>query len=397
MKRICTALLALLAASSVAMAVEEVPFHLFNRFRVGYDNNIYRVSDDHDPEESLRLIEEVTALLNLNFHNHTSFSIRYTPSITWYEAREDDKVDVLHDLSADFSHKISDTLTLNLGDSLRAGQLPELHSDDYVVREDDDNYYNSAIAALLYNVGPNTRIDLSGRFISLTYTDDGAAHKYDDYISPVGGLTVRQQLNSLAAAMADFRYQRLLYDKNPEGFDRDSTMIFAGVGYEQTLSSYFIGSLRGGVEQRWYDDDEFYDDQTQPYGELSLTFLPVADFRTTLSASYSIYESDISNYMSQNRTYLSLSAAWDVTSRLGLYASVIYSHNDYDADYAKSDSELKDGAEDTFAFSTRAAFEFYRHNWLEVCYQFIKLDSDIPGREEYDNHRVDLGWRIQIF
>lgn len=400
MKKFWMAILGLTACATVTMAVEEHPFHVWNRFRVGYDDNIYRVSGNGalDVKESLRLIEEIETLLNLNY-GATYLSIRYRPSVTWVEARDDDNFDVLHDLNVDFNHKFSRVLSLDLSDTLRAGQMPELHDGDYVVREDDDNYYNSAIAALMFQVAPKTRIDLSGRFISLTYTSDSEAKKYSDYITAVGGLTVRQQLTQLSSVMADFRYQYLSYDKNPQGFDRDAQMFYGGIGYEQTLSRYFIASLRGGVEQREYDEDD-YDDNTQPYVEAALTFMPVEDFRSTLAASYSIYESDIANYMSQDRTYISASVAWDMTAKISLYGAVIYSKNQYEADYAKKtdvQTVLKDGDEDTFTVSTRLSYQVNRYNWLECNYQFLKLDSEIPGREEYDNNRVDVAWRIQLF
>lgn len=399
MKSIWMAVLGMAIGTSVALAASENPFHLSNRIRVGYDDNIYRVDKDFPggKTESLRIIEELDALLNLNYGS-THLALRYRPSITWVEARDDDEFDILHDVSFNFSHDISESLRLNLADTLRAGQMPELHEDDYVVRQDNDNYYNSAIAALLYKVGPNTRVDLSGRFISLTYTSDSPARDYSDYISAVGGLSVRQQLNSMAAAMVDFRYQMLSYDKNLPGFDRDAQMYFGGLGYEQTFSRYFLGSLRGGVEQRIYDEDD-YDDMTEPYVEASVTILPSDEFRTTFSASYSIYESDIASYMSQNRLYLSASLAWDITHFFSAYASCNYSHNDYDADYsAKTDAGTReDGAENTFAASVRLSWQVALRNWFEVGYQFTKLDSDIPGRQEYDDNRVDLGWRIQLF
>jgi hypothetical protein len=43
-------------------------------------------------------------------------------------------------------------LSLSLSDTLRASQLPELQDEGYIVRENDDNYYNSALATLAYNI-----------------------------------------------------------------------------------------------------------------------------------------------------------------------------------------------------------------------------------------------------
>jgi len=394
MKKIWLAILGMTVMTTAAMAAEQNPFHLYNRLRLGYEDNIYQVSSDIGETDSFRIVDEIEALLNLNY-GHTYLAIRYRPSIIWYENRKDDDTDILHDLVFDFNHKFSETLSLDLSDTLRAGQLPELHDGDYVVREDDDNYYNSALATLMYQMTPKTRLDLSGRFITLNYTSDSPAKDYSDYISPVAGLTLRQTLSSLSSGMIDVRYQALRYSKNPDGFDRDADMIFAGVGYEQTISRYFIGSLRGGAEQRMYKEDD-YDDNTQPYVEAALTFMPVEDFRTTLSGSYSIYESDIANYMSQDRAYVSLSAAWDITRKLSAYASAAYTRSAYDADYAKHIPELEDGVENAYVGSARLSYQIGRKNWLELNYQYLKLDSDIKGRQSYDDNRIDLAWRIQL-
>ena len=396
MKKILLAILGMTVITTAAMAAEQNPFHLYNRVRFGYEDNIYQVSSDIGKTSSFRIIEEIEALLNLNYR-HTYLAIRYRPSVTWYENRKGDDFDFLHDLVFDFNHKFNETVSLDLSDTLRAGQLPELHDGDYVVREDDDNYYNSALAALMIKMTPRTRLDLSGRFISLTYTSDSPAKDYSDYISPVAGLSLHQQLNSTAAGMIDLRYQALRYNKNPDGFDRDADMIFGGVGYEQTFSQYLIGSLRGGVEQRMYKEDD-YDNNTRPYVEAALTFMFTEQFRSTLSASYSIYESDIDNYMSQDRLYTSLSIAWDITHQLSAYASAAYTRSAYDADYAKKDMEtaLEDGTENSFGASARLSYKLGRRNWLELNYQFLKLDSDIIGRQSYDDNRIDLAWRIQL-
>jgi len=144
-----------------------------------------------------------------------------------------------------------------------------------------------------------------------------------------------------------------------------------------------------------YDNDAF-DDNTQPYGELSLTFLPSPATRITGSASYSIYESDVSNFMSQDRFYASLSVAHDLTAKLNFYLSGAYTLNAYDADYAL-DPTLEDGDENTFLVSMRLSYRLNRVNWLEAGYQFVMLDSDLNGRESYERNRVDLGWKIQLF
>jgi hypothetical protein len=388
---------AVLGAFTMEAAAE---FRLSNRIRFGYDDNIYQT--EKNEQDSLRIIEEIEATVNQVLDN-TYLGITYRPSLLWVEAREDDEFDVLHNLNFNLIQEFTPRLTLDLSDTLRAGQLPELTDGDYIVREDEDNIYNAAKASLMYEFRPGTRLDLSGRYLTLRYTEkwpDATTgedlHDYDNYDSVVAGLSLRQQLGSLTTLSADVRYQTLTYEKSPVGFERDSDMVFGGLGIEQTMGPSLLGSLRAGVEQRMYDADS-YDDQTMPYAEGSLTWMPSPATRLTLSASYSIYESDITNYMSQNRTYASLSLAHDFTSRLHFYCSGAFTHGEYEKDYSnKSLAGLEDGDEDSVSFASRLSYQVAPKHWLELNYQFIKLDSDVTGRQSYDNNRVDVAWKYQI-
>ena len=132
----------LLALGVPAWAESDSPFHLSNRLRTGYDDNIYQ-SDGKEgrpaAQESFRIIEEIEALVNLNLER-TFLGLRYRPTVTWYADREDEEMDFLNDLDLNFWHNFSPSLSLSFSDSLRAGQLPELEDEGFVVREEDDNY-----------------------------------------------------------------------------------------------------------------------------------------------------------------------------------------------------------------------------------------------------------------
>ncbi|NLG35585.1 MAG: outer membrane beta-barrel protein [Lentisphaerae bacterium] len=385
-----------LAASALAASASS-PVHVNNRLRLGYDDNVYQSDGSEgrpDKTDSFRIIEELEVLVNLNLER-TYLGLRYRPTLMWYSDRDDDDSDFMHNLDLNFLHNFSPMLSLSVSDSLLYSQMPELQSEDFIVREDDDNYLNNLVGTLSYKVRPTTRVDVSGRYILLRYSDDSPAKDANNYYSVVGGLTIRQQLASLTTVNGDLRYQSVVYDEADENSNRDATSLFAGLGLEQTFTPQLIGNLRAGMESRSYDDDT-YDDNTQPYGEVSMTFLPSPATRITGAASYSIYEADVSRYMSQNRTYFSLSLAHDFTAKWSFYASSAYSLNQYDADYAM-DAGLPDADEKTMLVSARLTYRVNRINWLEAGWQYVKLDSDVDGRVSYDRNRVDIGWKIQLF
>jgi len=394
---IVAGLLLALALPAIAASADS-PFHLNNRLRLGYDDNVYQIDDDsatgRKPQSSMRIVEEIEVMVNMNLER-TYLGLRYRPSLIWYADREPTSTDFLNDLDFNFTHNFSPSLSLSLNDTLRSGQLPELEDGDYIVREDDDNIYNSAMATLSYSIQPETRLDASARYIMLVYDSDSPAKANNDYYSVVGGLTLRQQLASLTTVMGDFRYQSLVYNEADAANNRDADSIFGGLGLEQTFSPQLIGNARAGFENRMYDDDAF-DDNSQPYGELSMTYMPSPATRLTASTSYSIYEADVARYLSQNRTYFSLSAAWDITAKWSLYGSGAYTLNAYEAEYSL-DSTLGDADEDSMLVSLRVSYRLNRINWLEAGWQYVKLDSEVQGRESYDRNRIDIGWKIQLF
>lgn len=394
---IVAGLLLALAAPAMAESAES-PIHVNNRLRLGYDDNIYQVDDPSTSglkkKDSLRVIEELEMLVNLNLER-TYLGLRYRPSLVWYQDRNDNDTEFLNDVDLNFTHNFSPSLALSLSDTLRASQLPELQDENYIVREKDDNYYNSALATLTYNLRPETRIDLSGRYITLIYNTDSPAKDNNDYYSIVGGLTLRQQLASLTTVMGDLRYQTLTYNESSTDNNRDATSVFAGLGLEQSFSPQLLGSLRAGVENRMYDNEAF-DDNAQPYGELSMTFLPTPATRITGAASYSIYEADVERYLSQNRTYLSLSVAHDFTAKWSFYLSGAYTLNAYEGEYAL-DSTLPSADENAYLLSMRLSYRVNRINWIEAGWQYVQLDSDVLNRESYTRNRIDIGWKIQLF
>ena len=383
----------LLAAFAATAFAQSQPFHVYNRLRVGYDDNIYSAANDE--KASLRLVEEVELKLNLALER-LYVGIDYRPSLLWIPERENNETDFLHDLTGSLSLALTPQLVFSFKDTLRASQLPELESEGYYVRSDDDNIINTALATLAYNILPQTRIDLSGRYSILHYNEK--AHDVDNYWMVVGGASLRQQLASHTTVFGDFRYQVLRYPDAPEGLDRDSDSIFAGLGLEQTFSEQLIGSLRGGVQNRQYDNDKF-DDSTSPYIDASLTIMPTPDTRFTISGGYSVSESDITAYASQDRLALALNLAHDFSNRLTLYANGQIAIGRYDADYAYEDEEkhYTDDDETTYSAGARLSYKILQNNWLELGYTFTKLDSDVWGRTSYDRNRVDLGWKIQLF
>lgn len=369
------------------------PFRIQNRLRLEIDSNVYQSEDNET--ESFKILDEIEILYNLNIDN-IYLGLRYRPNFVWYEERDNDSTDIIHDLDVNFSWTITPRLVLGLSETLRAGQLPELQDGNMIVRENDDYYYNTANATLAYTVRPGTRLDLSGRYALIRYDSDSPAKDDADYDNYVVGLSLRQQFVERTTGMFDFRYQRFEYcDVAEEARDRSADVYYAGLGVEQNFSPNLLGSLRGGLESRSYKHGD-YDDQNSPYADASITYLPSSDTRVTVGASYLIQDSDPVAYLSAGRASLSLSVVHDLTAKMSLYLSGRYTHVDYEGDFSLGE-RYEDADEDIYQCSARVSYEILKNNWLEAYWQFVDLDTDVVGRASYTRHRAGLGWRIELF
>lgn len=387
-----------MAMSAGAFAEDAHPVKLFNRFRVGYDDNIYQVEEKNGREktDSVRLMEEIEVALKFDMEQ-TYLGLRYRPTVIWFSDRDDDDTDVVHDLQAKLEHEFSPSLRLTLADGFHSSQLPELQDGDYIVRENDDNIYNDFRAVLTYTFRPETYVDLAGRYYFLKYMDNDDLERSDNYWSAVGGVTLHQVLAAQTTAMADFRYQTLQYDKAPKSYDRDVDTIFGGLGIEQGLGKQMSATVRAGVQHRMYDAED-RDDKTRPYVDGSLTVSPTESglTRFILSAGWAITASDVTGYLDQERIRTALTFVHNLTQRMELSLTGSYTLSQYDADDAMVDG-LGDNDENAYAATARLSYLVGTRNWIEVGYQYTKLDSDIKSRESYDRNRVDLGWKIQLF
>jgi len=194
---------------------------------------------------------------------------------------------------------------------------------------------------------------------------------------------------------------------------------------QQVFNPNLFADLRVGYERKELDQ-AVEDSQETPYGEISLTFLPSPATRITGGAGYSLFETDVYPFGNQTRTRFFANLAHDLTAKISLYLSGIYTKGDYDGDdlpegatlrdlptkvreeiapgatEAQLDSPLSqefidavsDKSEDIYQVSARVTYKVNRLNWLEAGWQYSKLDSDL--REDFERNRVHVGWKLKL-
>jgi hypothetical protein len=386
--KLCLALLVAAGSVTVWAASEDGgrSYQIKNRLRVEYDDNIYET--DQDKTDSFKIIEEIEFIAAISL-DQTFISVRYRPTYVYWDEREPDDDDLHHDFDFTLSHNFSERVSLSLKDTLRIAENPQAIDRGTVVREEDDFTYNLADGVLSFVLRPQTRLEVGGRYTLLRYDDEDVSDR-DDYDIYAGGLTLRHQLVPTTAILGEYRHEATEY-VTTDVEDRSAASDFIGLGVEQIFTPNLLGNLRGGYQNKSFEDDAI-DDESQPYVDASITFLPSPRTRLTGGLGYSMFEADVADYANQNRTLAFLSLAHDLTARVSLFLGGSYGLSEYEADQAVTAAE--DGDEEVTQLSARASYKVNRNNWLEVGWIYLNLDSDL--RENYDRNRFDLGWRVDL-
>jgi len=384
----------LFVLGEVAGALEGVkPYQIINRLRLEYDDNVYE--EETDKNGSWKFIEEIELLLNYRLEQ-SFLSIRYKPSLIWWENRPSDDFDMQHEFDFILNHVFTPRLALNVMDTLRRGENPELTDRDVIVREEDDFWYNTANATVSYLFRPETRLDVAGRYTLMQYDREEAAET-EDFDLLVGGLTLRHQLLPETALMGDLRLEDISY----EGPDRGSQSFYVGAGAEHAFSPNLLTSLSGGYQEKQYNA-ETLDSESSPYVDLTLTIVPTPATRLTLGGGYSLFETDVYPYANQARTRVYASLAHDFTARVSFYLSGGYTDGQYEAEDSIITGLVSDGNEEIVLVSARATYRLNRSNWLEAGWQYQDFQSDLQDsagndlRESYERNRISIGWKVQL-
>lgn len=367
-------------------------FQVKNRIRAEYDDNIYETSSGE--QESMKIVEELEFLVNLNLEQ-SFIGLRYRPTFVWWDKREPDDTDLHHDLDLILTHNFSPRVAISLKDTMRFAEQPQQIDRGTAIRERDDYKYNVADGLVTIALRPVTHLEVGARHTMLRYDRDEVA-QVEDYDIYAGGATLRHELSPSLTLAGEARYETTDYD----GPDRGADSEFIGVGVERIFSPNLLGSLRGGIQLKQFGDSAI-DDESAPYVDGSLTFLPTPQTRLTAGLGYSMFESDVFPYANQDRTLVYVSAAHDLTARISLFAAASYQLGDYSADQSidptfSDGTTVEDGQEEVLQFSARGSYKINRNNSVELGWQHLTVNSDLATRDDYDRNRVEVGWRTQI-
>lgn len=362
-------------------------FHAVSRLRIAYDDNIYQT--ETNKQSSAMFVADIDLSFDVS-REQMFLSLRYMPIFVYWDDRElDDDTDLNHAFDGTFRYDFTPRTSIRIKDTFRLNQDSFANPRQTSTAQNNDYIYNSLDGTLSYLMRQATRWSLMGRWITLAY-DESEVADVNDYDIYVGGLTLRQGLRPSTGLLVDARYQSVEY-ATPE---RDFESVFLGGGLEQVFTPSLLGSLRAGYQYSDYAQAAV-GDESNPYGDFSLTWLPVPRFRISLVGSYSLDESTLNPYSSQERGRVGASLGYDFTAKISGYLSGAYTDSRYKGDTVPLGPDgqpltVPDADEDWGTVSARLTYQLSLRNWLELTYRHSDLDSE--ARRNYSRNRGGLGW-----
>jgi len=382
---------AMASASGIAMAQSEGSPNLIeisSYLSLEYDDNVYE--QETGEQDSFKVIEDLDFMMT--FDNEPTFlTLNYSPAFVWWSDRDPDDTDIHHSLDLIFGHEFTPRVTLGLKNNFRIAEQPEEIARGVTVRENNDYTYNQTSGNLGIMVAPKTQVEIGGRYSLLYYDEDAVAVDQDRDIV-AAGITLRHRLNAKSSLSADYRKEIVAYDNQDTADLRDLETDFIGLGYEQ-IEGALIGILRAGYHMQSYEDENV-DEQDQPYFDVTIAYAFTPRTRLTLGAAYSMIESDVASYASQDRTILNASLTHQPSGKIRVILTGSYRMAEYNEETRVDNNAAIDGEETALQLGLRLNYALNARNSLEFVYSMLDVESDI--REDFDRNRISLGWRLDI-
>jgi hypothetical protein len=382
-KLIVSVLIGMLAGQIFAEG--DRPFTIINTLRVGYDDNVYRTTNDQEKSAYIRDIIDLSFRAALSDRTDLTFQSRF-------DYNSDKEQNFYPNLYAILTHSASPRLLLKLSNKF------ESNSTTSATRSGKYNYLINTLSFV-----PSYVLDSKN---SLSTPVSYAIKRHEqiaeqlDYDTVSAGVTWKRQLVPQQTWAALSLSQKMI-----DYINRDSKneITFASATVSHTFNPTLQGKLGAGVT---YNQSDFSiqlpggssrtitSDGVNPYFIAGLVYSPSPDTRFTADVTQQYQESDSQLYAGKNTQSLSLGFQHDFTARIMGKATASYARSDYD----NQDNEVvnkNDLSEDYVQLGVRVNYKVNRNNFIELGLTRREKMYD-NGNLDWDQNRVDIGWRVTL-
>jgi hypothetical protein len=365
----------------------KLPFHVSVSVRGGYDYNVFTQSFDRQGSAFVN----ATIGLTYTFGSpRTTLNLASTFGYTDYiNGPSGVENDVNPNLNLSVTHKMTSRLTLALTSYVTYQQQPDFVAAAGLNRRSGSFFYTSDKFSAAYQWAPRFSTVTSYTFVALSY-DESSVGAFEDRTEHTFGNEFRFHLWPTTNLVAEYRFGIFAYD-NASLVSRDSTTQYFLAGFDHSFSPRFSLSTRAGVEFRSYDN---LGDRTDPYAEATLNYALGPHLSLSWTNRYSLEEPDVPGAPSRTTFRTGLVTRYRITPRITSNLTLFWEHDENDG--MTTFLFVSPGfTEDIFSASLSVRYAINRNWGVELGYDFVDVESDIPLREYYRN-RIYGGVNFQF-
>ena len=362
-----------------------MPFSVINTLRVGYDDNVYRTSQN--PQESAYVEDIVDLSFRAALSDRTDLIFK-----SRFNYRSDKEMVFHPNLYAVLTHSVSPRLMLQLSDKFTSGNKTSSTREGRY-----EYYYNTLSFSPSYVLTPKDRLS-----VPLSYQIKRNENKIDaedaDIIS--AGVSWKREL-SPQRTWAALNLSQVMVDYVNRDSKADYTQITAELSH--TFNPQWQGVVEGGVTFSQTDfsytipgtniNVNVKSDEVNPYFRAGLTYSPSQRTRLTADVYQKFRDSNSALYAGENARALAFGAQHDFTAKIMGKLTTRFVETDRD----QKNNETGGGTttEDYFDIGLRFQYKLNHSNFIEFGVRHKEKAYD-TGNRDWDQNMADIGWRVEL-
>jgi len=421
MKRLitCASLVAVGVANVDAQPVGEPSlsklWSVSAKLRGFYDDNYNTAPDSapagvaYDKGESFGFSLAPSIGLNL-IGDQTTLNLRYDFDLRWYEARDDDQIDMYHGASLNFDHRFSERYRVEVYDQFNYSDEPSVLESNgqqtTFYRSEDDNLRNYGGIGFYGSFTENWGYRLGFENTLYDYSEEGAGSRSAllDRMENKPTIDFRRVLQPNTVALVGYSYTDVdytadeflsFYDQDPGDATsdfRNSRNHFGFVGLDHAFTARLDAKVRLGAQ--FADYYNAGDDQISPYADVMFGYTYAEGSRVQLGVKTGMIATDVAMSatgqgvtLGADSTTTFVGVNHRLTSRLNAQARGMWQAMSY-----FGDSPYSDEWDNYYTVDVGLTYTLNTYVALEAGYLWDRLDSDISNRS-FSRNRGYFGVR----
>jgi hypothetical protein len=355
-----------------------------------YDDNIFTTKTDK--QSSFKAIVSPEAHF-AHALPQTYFSGRYRYSMLYFENRA--KLNHQHIVDLNLSHSFNPRLRLDIKDTFRYGQEPQIVEGATVVQRRGDFFNNFAQAALAIEMTRKVQLHLAADLDRWDYKDpanDTALSRYN-YGASAG---VRYVVLPTTWVGANYRFSRSDFDNpHPSGISRDADSHFFFASLSHLALPTLMMNVNFGAEYREFDAGGaagIKKSVTSPYVDASVTYNYYYASAATLGFRYSLQPTELQNFLSAETAYIYSRIGHQLTGKLSLNIDGIIILQTLPGDQNLT-GPGPDRDEEVYIAGVGFTYAWNKFLSTNIGWTFTKLDSELSGRG-FTRNQATVGMRF---